>query len=420
MVIFWQGEGILRKVIASGRSALWGGTLVFLVLWSSWTAVPAGVPQKPNRRQAAFSSVPQLHFEIPAHAAQLGPAKSASTDNQMPPGFGWHRLAQTQLAPLCPDNAAIQGNTGCRAVISTWSGGIADTRRNRLILWGGGHSDYFGNEVYALDLNRGTMLRLTDPSPVDNVNSCPEAYPDGRPVARHTYNGLVYLPCEDKMFAYGGGKSSCGSLSMGTWILDLSNLQWTRMDPHHGATPTYAPGVDADYDPNTGMIFLSDTANFFKYDPGSNKYTLLSELYHVDYHLTGVIDPERKLFLMFGGPGQLWAIDVGRHSNYVAKDWSQSAKGCDALTRAAYPGLAYDPVQKLVVGWAGGDTVYLFDPETRTCTPRTYAGGPGAAQEHGTNGRFRYFPELGIFAVVNDWKQDAFVLRLTLPSREAH
>jgi len=43
---------------------------------------------------------------------------------------------------------------------------FADTKSNRLIIWGGGHGDYFGNEVYGLDLNNMTMSRLTEPSPV--------------------------------------------------------------------------------------------------------------------------------------------------------------------------------------------------------------------------------------------------------------
>ncbi len=98
--------------------------------------------------------------------------------------------------------SAVQGDTGCSAVITAWNGAIADTRRNRLIIWGGGHSDYYGNEVYALDLNNMTMSRLTDPSLVTNVKSCPEAYDDGRPSARHTYNGLAYITAQDKMFVY--------------------------------------------------------------------------------------------------------------------------------------------------------------------------------------------------------------------------
>jgi hypothetical protein len=297
-------------------------------------------------------------------------------------------------------------------VVAAWNGGIADTKRNRLIIWGGGHGDYYGNEVYGLDLNSMTMSRLTEPSPVTNVTSCPEAYGDGQPSSRHTYNGMAYLARQDKIFVFGGSKANCGFMSGGTWTFDLAKLEWKNMDPHGGDSPANNPGVIADYDPNSGMVFLSDTANFFRYDFAENTYTRLKPLSGIDYHLSGVIDPKRKLFFMIGGSGQFWAIDIQAGSNFTVQDWSHKATGCDALLHAPYPGLAYDPERKLIVGWAGGDTVYLFHPDTHTCSPQIYPGGPGLAQPNGTFGRFRYFPELGVFALVNDWKQNAFLLRL--------
>ena len=66
-----------------------------------------------------------------------------------------------------------------------------------------------------------------------------------------------------------------------------------------------------------------------------------------------------------------------------------------------------------MVGWAGGDAIYLLDLDAKACTIATYGGGPGAQNANGTMGRFRYFSSLNVFAVVNDWKQNAFTLRLS-------
>jgi hypothetical protein len=288
--------------------------------------------------------------------------------------------------------------------------------RNRLIIWGGGHNDYYGNEVYALDLNNMTMSRLTDPSPVTNVKNCPEAYDDGRPSARHTYNGLAYLAALDKMFLYGGSKANCGFMSAGTWTFDLRKMEWRNMDPHGGDSAASNPGAIAEYDPYRGMVFLSDLANLFLYDPAKNSYARLQVLSGVDYHLSGVIDPETRLFFMIGGPGQLWAIDIAAGSKFALQDWSHKVTGCERLLHAPSPGLAYDPDQRVIAGWTGGDSVYLFHSDTHTCTAETYPGGPGPAQPNGTFGRFRYFPRLGVFALVNDWKQNAFLLRLARPT----
>jgi len=340
-------------------------------------------------------------------------------DNDIPGDPGWHEIPDTKLAPNCP-NPSPGGTTGCAAVISAWNGGIADTKRNRLILWGGGHGDYYGNEVYALDLVAKKMVRLTDPSPVDSVSTCPEAYPDGRPSSRHTYNGLAYIADMDKMFAFGGSKANCGFMSASTWTLDLRNLQWQSVIPRDRYAPTGAPGAVADYDPASGTIYLSDTAGFYRYDPSAQEYKRLATFHGVDYHLSGIAVPERRLFLMMGGPGQLWEVDLGPRSKHTPNDWSGRAHGCEKLLKAAYPGLAYDPVQGVVVGWAGGDSVILFDPARMSCTEKSFPGGPGTPQPNGTNGRFRYFPALGAFVLVNDWKQNAYSLRLTRAGATVH
>ena len=98
--------------------------------------------------------------------------------------------------------------------------------------------------------------------------------------------------------------------------------------------------------------------------------------------------------------------------------------GCGKLATVNGPGWAYDPTQGREVGWYGGNTAYLYNPDTDSCTPQTYAGGPpgGSAiscddgngqQCEGTYGRFRYFPALGVFILVNDISQNAYSLRLT-------
>jgi hypothetical protein len=400
------------RVIMSRAAFLLG--ILFLVLTQNVRSSSDDFWQFLRIPRTTQQTVPQA---FPASAAGHPLADSVGTHpgaaENLFRGIGWHEIPNTQLALHCPSNPEIQGNTGCQSVIIAWNGGVADIKRNRLIIWGGGHSDYFGNEIYALDLRRLKMERLTDPSPVSNVNSCPESYSDGRPSARHTYNGLVQVPEEDAMFSFGGSKSNCGSMSDKIWKLNLSNLTWTLMEPHRGDSFSYSPGISADYDPNTHDVFFSDTEHFFRYNPASNTVKRLSELHGVDYHQTGAIDPERKIFLMIGYPRQFWVIDIGPRSTYTIQDWSKLVRGCEPLLNVPAPGLAFDTMQHVIVGWAGGDSVYLFDPDRKSCTEKSFPGGPSIAQPKGSYGRFRYFPALNIFAIVNGWSQDAYALRLT-------
>jgi hypothetical protein len=336
--------------------------------------------------------------------------QASSGGGGIPSALGWFQIPNSTLAPNCPNDPTIQATEGCSAVMADWSGGMADTKRNRLMVWGGGHKGYYGNELYALDLNALTMSRITNPSPVTNVTTCPETYTDGNPVSRHTYGGLTYMPNVDKMFAYGGSRSDCGFMSIWTWNFDFPTNTWQQKEPHNGAQQISAPGANADYDPNTGMVFLSDNAYLYSYNVNTNTYTQLVWV-GTDYHLNGVIDPGRKFYFIIGG-GQFWAVNIAGPT-YTTQDWSTQVSGCSALDGAGYPGLAYDSVQKLIVGWVGGNSVITFNPDTKTCSTVTYPNGPAAAQANGTNGRFRYFPSLGVFALANDWQQNAFTLRLT-------
>jgi hypothetical protein len=339
---------------------------------------------------------------------------SAQSGGGIPPSLGWYQIPNTTVAPNCPSDPSIQGTGGCAAVVSAWGGATADTKRNRLRSWGGGHSDYYGNEVYALDLNAlNTKLII---NPTSNPVLCVAQQPDGHPSSRHTYYDLTYIINADKMFSFGGAPAcQTGIGSNDTWTLDLPTLTWNRQDPTSGGiSPSGGPGLAVvAYDPNTNLVFVEDLSNLYSFNLSTNTYTRLGSVSGVDYHQSGVIDPSRKLLFFIGGPGQLWAINIAPGSNYALQNWSSQVSGCGPLMSTDYPGLAFDTKQNLVVGWVGGNSVYLFNPGTKSCTTQTFSGGPGSAQPNGTNGRFAYFPSLNLFAVVNDWQQNAYTLRLT-------
>jgi hypothetical protein len=383
-------------------------------------------PLEVEKKTAEIRPVSRLVASVFSSGGSSARANAApSTVAKIPSTPGWHQIPNTKLREVCPpNNTQYQFASNCTNVVAAWSGGIADQGRNRLVVWGGGHNDYYGNELYALDLNSLSMTRLNDPSPLypgPPPLPCNTTLLDGKPNTRHTYGGLSYIAHADRMYDFGGIVACTnGGGSDDTWTLDLGTLRWTRMDPHKGPQPRTIIGVVmSDYDSNTRLVFLDNLRDFYSYSFDKNSYSRLQfDTRDVSYHMTAVIDQDRRLFVMFGGEGDgnggVKVINIGPRSNYQVQDWNARVKGCDALRNASYPGLAYDPVQKLIVGWAGGDTVYLFNPDTKSCTPLTYPNGPGEQQPNGTHGRFRYFANLDVFALVNDVRQDAFLLRLRL------
>jgi hypothetical protein len=347
---------------------------------------------------------------------------TASSGGGIPSALGWYQIPNTTLSPNCPNDASIQGATGCQAVINAWGGAAADTVRNRMYIWGGGHTDYYGNEVYALDLNALTMTRIINP--VSNPSLCAEAQSNGTPSSRHTYDNLAYVPpigsSGDNMFSWSGAPA-CGTGigSNGTWNLHIPTLTWTNETGSvSGGHPDGTGGLgEVAYDPNTNLVFIGDTYSIWTYNTQTNTYTQVNNNAPTDYHMSSVVDPVHKLFILMGGGGSpgggMQVVNIASGSDYALQDWTSSVSGCSALTSAGYPGLAFDSAQNKVVGWVGGDSVIVFDPSAKTCTTVTYSGGPGSAQGNGTNGRFAYFPLLNLFAVVNDWQENAYTLRLT-------
>jgi len=203
----------------------------------------------------------------------------------------------------------------------------------------------------------------------------------------------------------------------------MGSLAWTQQSPS-GTAPDYSGGLaGADYDPNTNLVFIHTESygQFVSYNFATNTYQMLASSQHTDYHMSVVIDPKAKLFILWGGDtsngGGVAQVDIsGNDPTYSTTNITSQVTGCGSTTTAMNPGLAYDPIQDRVVIWAGGNTVYLFNPATKSCTSVTYSGGPAAQQTNGTFGRFRYFPALGVFALVNDAGQNAYTLRLTAPS----
>lgn len=336
--------------------------------------------------------------------ASLGAAPARA---DIPERLGWYEIPNTAIGDVCQD-----GVNSCGGIFA-WSGGVMDTLRNRLIVWGGGHSDYSGNEIYALNLS-GTPFfeRLTD----STAGGCSSESCDGglTPNSRHTYDGIEYMPNVDRMFVKGGSPAGVGwcasDCEPSTWTFDFATETWRGMSPT-GPNPTSGFGDLSAYDPNTGRVFFGDLSDLYAYDYATDSYELVgSQDGNVGYWGTAVIDPVRKKLVVLGG-GESGIYDISGNGSYDRQPLVTT--GGDAIAEAGYPGLSYDPITDRIVAWAGGDTVYSLNLDTRVWTPTTFPGGPGEQNGTGTYHRWSYVPALGVFVLVNSMTQNAFTFRLT-------
>src|SRR5262249_23256524 len=120
-------------------------------------------------------------------------AWAQSTPDTMPAN-SWLEIPNTKMRAVdpCPNRtcsySAVEGQS---AVIDDWCGAALDTKRSRLICWGGGHFGYYGNELYAFDVPTLKWLRLTNPTDPPTAGS--DTNWDGTPQSRHSYNGVTYI-----------------------------------------------------------------------------------------------------------------------------------------------------------------------------------------------------------------------------------
>jgi ferric-dicitrate binding protein FerR (iron transport regulator) len=340
----------------------------------------------------------QLPLELRALATPL----AAELVRQMAPN-SWLALPDTRLRRVVPDAAQYpktRGVSGPKSIVDSWSGGALDAQRNRLLVWGGGHTNYYGNELYAFDLGTLKWERLTDPTAEPAVGRQVNA--DGTPVARATYNGLACIAHADRMFALGGDSAGAGATPDFTWTFDFAAKRWENRNPSGERPPTWVGNCCA-YDPQTRRIWWGEgrtpnNAGLYSYDYDGNRWTKATR--DQFYYQTSALDLRRGL-LVCVGDGKIFAHDV-RGESQARRIW-QPGGGADFIAKPN-PGWDYDAARDRLVGWAGG-AVQLLNPETKVWTSIDAPGAPKATQ-NGIYGRWRYVPSLDVFVVVTGIDED--------------
>jgi hypothetical protein len=320
---------------------------------------------------------------------------------------------------------SYQRNAGVAGVIAKWSGGTFDTRRDRLLIFGGGHNGYGGNEIYAFSLQTLSWERLSDPTAFPNRGG--STNPDGTPISRHTYGGLAYVEQLDQLFALGGAPDSesggCGT--PGTWFFDLqarendgvySLSHWVRRSSN--GEPVTRCEDDAIYVPQHSRVLYQHGTNpngVAAYNVLSNSWSQVSSDGKI-IGTTPVLIENRGIIVQFGDNRVNGYVRWGNLGGNLSRS-VVGTTGPDNMERAFNPGAAYDSASDLVIAWSGGTTVYGLDVDQNQWQSFAPASGnavdPGPVNaEGGTFGRFAYSETLNVFVTVDHVDENVFLYRL--------
>lgn len=370
-------------------------------------------------------SVSLLYLSVVLYSnmACAGPAEDIF---DLDPGE-WYEIPNSELseAEVFPDPMP-PGTTGIRSIIAAWSGGVYDTKRDRLLIWGGGHMDYAGNEIYAFDMNTYSWTRIWGPTPVEMIpteTAAYQAYPDGSPSSRHTYSNIAYIPEPyDLFYNHGGSVWKEPNLPVSyqaTWLFNLTDLTWSDT----GELPDNPGGKgSAVYDPLTRKVYARSKYGVYQYDLDNVQW---SQVYRYgagwwDFP-SGDIDPVNRKIVYFGNC-KMGVLDLTTFSytHFTDSDFT----GDTEIVCAREPGFVFDPTINAFIAWNGEldkgirpQDVYVIDPVNIVAEKRTPALSntiiPSEASDWGTFGRFRYVPSKNVFVVVNSIYENVYVYRLS-------
>ena len=139
------------------------------------------------------------------------------------------------------------GRNGFAAITEAWNGAVLATRfgaSGSLIVFGGGHNDYFGSDVHAFDLATREWKRICDGYTQGEAEAYgtgafyPDGeYPDGSPLPPHTYGYVQYDPVgNDYIILKSNSELGVGVKAVSIpHMLNLDRLEWRRGPEHPDA-----------------------------------------------------------------------------------------------------------------------------------------------------------------------------------------
>ena len=328
------------------------------------------------------------------------------------PVNAWYEVPNSHLNSVAPSGWAAN-------VMDPWSSGAFDTKRNNLIIWGGGHGDYSGNEIYLFSLDSLKWTRASNPSNPPAVD-VPYAS-DGGPCSRHTYDYIQYVPAVDRFCSFGGAgfyqTGQTGTNNLDAFNFDTKTWGQFAVVPSCGGNIGSISAVDG----GTGYAWYHGTGGYSwaaHWNPVTNVWTAHGKIWNMedlDYNHTAAIDSKRhKMVAVGAGTVLVWNLQPDTGYIYYS---ALTTTGATGITGGGNPGVEYDPKSDKIVAWRGGSNVFTLDMDTHVWTQYSGTGAtPTAAAPNGTFGRFRYSPKSNVFVAVNTISQDVFIYRLTAGS----
>lgn len=290
-------------------------------------------------------------------------------------GF-WDTIGNNVPDDVDPDPtgaAAYAGTTGFASITDNWNGaafivgyGVSGT----LAIWGGGHNNYYGNEIPAIDLSTQDWALLTQPYPSTSFPisggwwPAHTGHPDGSPSVAHTYGFMHPYPPTNSFICLVRQAVNTGASLSAPAIFDFDTLKWRKGATYAGTGDPTEDDGGAAYDSIRKIVWTrggQTGAAFASFDPlvdngdgtwgewtqyadqGSESGTMLCH------------DPNLDILIMIRGVDSQSLYGINCSTPNTARTTLTQSNRPTLATRV---GVVYSRKRKAFIVWDSGENIW--------------------------------------------------------------
>ena len=370
-------------------------------------------------------------------AVQMATTTAPAWVQQMTPGtwvaVGSNTISQLDPAndpaanPNYPNSPPWYGKTGQASVTQTWNGGAFASKfgaKGSLVAWGGGHQDYYGNELYTFDMSTQKWSRITNPYrnvsfPVSNG-----IWPDGSPSVPHTSAFAGYHPGTNSFACMLTQTSNTPANATVPVFFSFDTMKWRHApkspsDVQYGGWAVYDASRDAWWmeGGDSGGVFARYTMNG---DGTAGSWANYSAKFNALDSRAGR-DPNNDILVIttFRQNDSMYGLDLKNPGS----DPVQLNQGGSPPTRDGAAGFEWSDTLKAFVYWRSGTGVYQVKPPTGDWRTGTWTWSKLTAGSNSVNvadpsagvySRFQLvrYQDVEIGVVVNDTDGRVYAFRV--------
>ena len=277
----------------------------------------------------------------------------------------------------CSDSTGDPDN--CRR-FGDYSRFTYDPEHHQILFFGGGHATTMRDDIDVFnfqDLWWKSAYKSTACSQMTSVTTDGAWSSTGHPVARHTYDQLIYAPSAHGLFitspVYGAGYcgtfGGCGEWCAGKMFLyNPETKTWTAKTTATNSAHVWA----SEYDPVSGKIVSVGGGGISLYDPVADVKTDPLSTSPISSYADNLVyypPTDKFYYLARGNPVKVYEVTLNRTS------WNQSTitevAGMTGTPQTIETGWAYDAANRIIGGGVASGVFYAYDPAQKSWTSAT-------------------------------------------------